>query len=87
MNKETKKNIINEFMLHNNDCGSTEIQIAVLTQEIRDLTEHLKIHKKDFHSCYGLIKKVSKRKKILNYLKKNNINKYKVILEKLKIRK
>ena len=69
------------------DTGSPEVQIAVLTKRINDLTEHLKIHKKDHHSRRGLLKMVGKRRGLLNYLIKKDINRYRAIIEKLGIRK
>ena len=65
---KTKQQIIAEFGKNEKDTGSTEVQIAILTEEINHLTEHLKVHKKDFHSRLGLLKKVGKRKRLLNYL-------------------
>ena len=67
--------------------GSTEVQVAILTEEINNLTEHLKEHKHDYHSKRGLLKKVGKRKNLLNYLKNNDVNKYRETIEKLGLRK
>ena len=81
-----KKNI-NEVSLHEKDTGSSEVQIALLTNKIETLSKHMKNFKKDKHSSVGLLKAVNKRKKLLDYLKKNKIESYKNILTKLKLRK
>ena len=81
-----KKNI-NEVSLHEKDTGSSEVQIALLTDKIETLSKHIKQFKKDKHSSVGLLKAVNKRKKLLDYLKKNKIESYKNILTKLKLRK
>lgn len=85
--KEEKAAIIAANKTHENDTGSPEVQIAVLTKRINDLTEHLKIHKKDFHSRRGLLQMVGKRRNLLNYLMKKDINRYRAIIAKLNIRK
>ena len=74
-------------IIHEGDTGSPEVQIAVLTRRINDLTEHLKTHKKDHHSRRGLLKMVGHRRNLLNYLMKKDINRYRSIIEKLGIRK
>ena len=81
-----KKNI-NEVSLHEKDTGSSEVQIALLTDKIETLSKHIKQFKKDKHSSVGLLKAVNKRKKLLDYLKKNKIESYKNILTKLNLRK
>ena len=81
-----KKNI-NEVSLHEKDTGSSEVQIALLTDKIESLSNHVKQYKKDKHSSVGLLKAVNKRKKLLDYLKKNKTESYKNILTKLKLRK
>ena len=81
-----KKNI-NEVSLHEKDTGSSEVQIALLTDKIEILSKHVKQYKKDKHSSVGLLKAVNKRKKLLDYLKKNKIDSYKNILTKLNLRK
>ena len=81
-----KKNI-NEVSLHEKDTGSSEVQIALLTNKIESLSKHVKQYKKDKHSSVGLLKAVNKRKKLLDYLKKNKIESYKNILTKLNLRK
>ena len=81
-----KKNI-NEVSLHEKDTGSSEVQIALLTDKIETLSKHVKQYKKDKHSSVGLLKAVNKRKKLLDYLKKNKIASYKNILTKLNLRK
>lgn len=85
--KETKQTIIDEYRIHENDTGSPEVQIAMLTKKINQLTEHLKLHKRDHHSRRGLLKMVGNRRALLNYLKKTNINRYKSLIEKLDLRK
>ena len=84
---EEKTAIMQESATHEGDTGSPEVQIAVLTKRINDLTEHLKIHKKDHHSRRGLLKMVGHRRNLLNYLMKKDINRYRSIIEKLGIRK
>ena len=74
--KEEKAKIIKEFAKSANDCGSTEVQIAILTNEINNLTEHLKEHKHDYHSKRGLLMKVGKRRSLLDYLKRTNVVSY-----------
>ena len=81
-----KKNIT-ELSIHEKDTGSSEVQIAILTDKIETLSKHVKQFKKDKHSSVGLLKAVNKRKKLLNYLKKNKIDSYKNILTKLNLRK
>ncbi len=81
-----KKNI-NQVSLHEKDTGSSEVQIAILTDKIQILSNHVKQYKKDKHSSVGLLKAVNKRKKLLDYLKKNKIESYKNILTKLNLRK
>ena len=86
LSKEEKQKIIKEWARYEGDTGSPEVQIAILTKRIKDLTEHLKIHKKDVHSRYGLIKMVGKRKRLLAYLKKENFKRYTELIKKLGIR-
>ncbi len=86
LTKEKKKEIIEQFRINEKDTGSIEVQIALLTERISYLTEHLKIHRKDIHTRYGLQKLVSKRKKLLKYLKRKKPEKYNEIIEKLGIR-
>jgi len=87
MIQENKKSIIDSFKTHENDTGSPEVQIALLTERINHLNEHLKTHKKDHHSRRGLLKMVGKRRNLLNYLKDRDIERYRSILEKLGLRK
>lgn len=87
MLKEEKTAIIQTYATHEGDTGSPEVQIAILTKRINDLTDHLKIHKKDHHSRRGLLKMVGQRRNLLNYLMKLDIERYRVIIEKLGIRK
>ncbi|MGI5971672.1 MAG: 30S ribosomal protein S15 [Oscillospiraceae bacterium] len=85
--KEQKTQIIAENRVHETDTGSPEVQIAILTERINQLTEHLKIHKKDAHSRRGLLKMVGKRRKMLDYLAKKDIERYRACISKLGIRK
>ncbi len=87
MDQKNKKTIIDAFKTHENDTGSQEVQIALLTERINHLNEHLKIHKKDHHSRRGLLKMVGKRRKMLNYLMDKDIEKYREVIAKLKLRK
>jgi len=87
MAKKPKQEIIDTYKLHENDTGSPEVQIALLTERITHLNEHLKIHKKDHHSRRGLLKMVGQRRGLLNYLMKKDINRYREIISKLEIRK
>ncbi len=87
MTKERKTEIINTFKRDENDTGSSEVQIALLTERIKELTEHLKVHPKDNHSRRGLLKMVGKRRNLLNYLAKKDINRYREIAQKLSLRK
>jgi small subunit ribosomal protein S15 len=84
---EKKQEIIKTFKLHDNDTGSPEVQIAILTERITYLTEHFKVHKKDHHSRRGLLKIVGQRRRLLDYLKKKDMERYRVIIEKLGIRR
>ena len=84
---EEKTAIMQKYAIHEGDTGSPEVQIAVLTKRIADLTEHLKVHKKDNHSRRGLFKMVGRRRGLLNYLQKTDIERYRAIIEKLGIRK
>ena len=85
--KERKAELVREFGKKENDTGSTEVQVAILTEEINDLTEHLKVHKHDFHSKRGLLMKVGKRRSLLDYLKDNDVVSYRELIKKLNLRK
>lgn len=85
--KEKKTAIIAEYATHEGDTGSPEVQIAILTARINELTEHLKVHKQDNHSRRGLLKMVGKRRKMLDYLMAKDIERYRAIIAKLGIRK
>ena len=87
LTKETKTSIIEKFQLDKNDTGSIEVQVALLTERINDLNEHLKVHKHDFHSNRGLLKMVGQRKSLLNYLAKNDVQRYRALVKKLRLRK
>ena len=87
MLKERKQEIINEFKRHDTDTGSPEVQIALLTERINHLNEHLKEHKKDHHSRRGLLKMVGQRRRLLNYLMKKDISRYRELIEKLDLRR
>lgn len=85
--QERKNEIINEFKIHENDTGSPEVQVAVLTEEITTLNEHLRVHKKDHHSRRGLLKMVGKRRNLLNYLRKKDVTRYRELIKKLGLRR
>lgn len=87
MTKEVKNQVIAEYATHEGDTGSPEVQIALLTTRINELTEHLKVHKKDHHSRRGLLKMVGHRRNLLAYLMKNDIERYRDIIKRLNIRK
>ncbi len=87
MDLEQKKAVITNHAKHEGDTGSAEVQVALLTARIEDLTEHFKIHKKDFHSRTGLLKLVGKRRKLLNYLKNTDVQRYRDLIAKLGLRK
>jgi len=87
LTKEVKAKLIKDFAKSENDTGSTEVQIAILTKEINLLTAHLKEHTHDYHSRRGLLRKVGQRKSLLNYLAKTDINSYREVIKKLGLRK
>ncbi len=87
MTKEQKNQIIEKHKTHATDTGSPEVQIALLTFRINELNEHLQAHKKDHHSRRGLLKMVGKRRSLLNYLKDNNLEKYRALIAELNLRK
>ncbi len=87
LDKVIKQEIVKDFAKNKKDCGSAEVQIAILTKEISLLTEHLKEHKHDFHSKRGLEMKVGRRRKLLSYLKTNDVVSYREIIKKLNLRK
>ncbi len=84
---EKKTEVIKDYQRDDKDTGSPEVQIAVLTERIKNLTTHMNTHKKDFHSRYGLLKLVSRRRKLLKYIKKKNEEKYNEVIGKLNLRK
>ncbi len=85
--KEMKEKIVKEFQLHPSDTGSPQVQIALLTERIKELTKHFEVHRKDNHSRRGLLKIVARRRKLLDYLKRTNIEEYHKIVERLGLRK
>ena len=87
MTKERKQGIIKEFATHEGDTGSPEVQVAILTERINHLNEHLKVHKKDHHSRRGLLLLVGQRRGLLNYLTKIDVERYRALVEKLGLRK
>lgn len=87
LSKDKKEQIVKQFARDTKDTGSPEVQIAILTEEIKALTEHLKEHKHDFHSTRGLLKKVGQRKSLLKYLAKNDVAKYRKVVKDLNLRK
>lgn len=84
---ETKKSIIEKFRLHEGDSGSAEVQIALLTERINQLTEHFKVHTKDHHSRRGLMKLVGRRRRLLDYLKQNKLETYRELVKSLGLRR
>ncbi|MFV0249916.1 MAG: 30S ribosomal protein S15 [Bacilli bacterium] len=87
LSKEVKESIVKKFAKTEGDTGSAEVQIAILTQEINELTEHLKIHTHDFHSRRGLLKKVGQRRSMLKYLFKKDVTRYRDLIKALGLRK
>ncbi len=87
LSTEDKKKLIDQYKLHDTDTGSPEVQIGLLTHRIKYLTEHLKIHKKDHHSRRGLLMLVGRRRRLLNYVKKNDVKRYRAIIETLGLRR
>ncbi|MFI3329655.1 MAG: 30S ribosomal protein S15 [bacterium] len=87
LTKEVKAKIINDFKIKEGDTGSTEVQVAILTHEINELNGHLKSHIHDFHSRRGLLKKVGQRRSLLDYLKNNDLNRYRDLIAKLGLRR
>lgn len=87
LSKEKKQEIIKKFRVHETDSGSPEVQIALLTERIRELTGHFQVHKKDYHSRRGLLKLVGQRRRLLDYLKSREIDKYRRIVKELGLRK
>lgn len=87
LTKEGKQDLIKEYRLHESDTGSPEVQIAILSNRITYLTGHFNVHKKDHHSRRGLLKMVGQRRRLLDYLEENNTERYKIIINRLGIRK
>lgn len=87
LTKERKTEIIKNYQLSPTDTGSAEVQIAVLSAEINELNEHLKIHKHDFHSQRGLFKKIGQRRRLLTYLRNKDVNRYQVLIQKIGLRR
>jgi small subunit ribosomal protein S15 len=85
--RDEKNTAIKEYQLHETDSGSAEVQIAILTTRIANLTEHFKVHVKDHHSRHGLLKLIGSRRRLLNYLKKKNVQKYRDLIQRLGIRR
>lgn len=86
LDKKSKEKIIKKYRVHDTDTGSPQVQIAILTEEIKELTEHLKLHKHDYSSRRGLLKKVGERRKLLKYLQKESFEQFKALAEKLKLK-
>ena len=84
--KDKKQSIIEEYKTHEADTGSTEVQVAILTARIRELTEHMKVHKKDFHSRRGLLIMVGKRRRLLQYLRNKDFGRYQTLIQRLGLR-
>ncbi len=86
LDKKKKEEIIKKFKTHKNDTGSSEVQIAILTEEVKELTEHLKEHKKDFSSRRGLVKKLNQRRKLLRFLERDNFESFEKLIKKLSLK-
>ena len=84
---DVKKDVISKYRLHDSDTGSSEVQVALLSQRIEYLTEHFKTHKKDHHSRRGLLKLVGQRRRLLDYLKRSNLERYRTVVSSLNLRK
>ena len=87
LNKESKDRVLGDYKLHDSDTGSPEVQIALLSERINQLADHFKDHKKDHHSRRGLLKMVGKRRRLLDYLKSKDIERYRDLIKRLKLRK
>jgi len=87
LKKPKKTKVIDEYKMHDTDTGSAEVQVALLSEQIKQLTSHLKKHNKDTHSRYGLLKMVSKRKRFLDYLKNEDDKRYQILIKKLAIKR
>ncbi len=85
--QEVKREIIEEYRLHDSDTGSPEVQVALLTERINELTEHFKIHKKDHHGRRGLLKLVGRRRRLLDYMKRKDIERYRQAIQRLGLRR
>ena len=87
LTKDAKTKIIEKYRINDKDTGSAEVQIAILTEEIKELTEHLKVHKHDYHSRRGLLKKVGQRRNMLGYLARTDVTRYRKLIKELGLRK
>ncbi len=87
ISRETKQQTVEAYRVHETDTGSTEVQVALLTQRINELSEHFKVHKKDHHSRRGLLDLVSQRRRLLNYLRRNGPERYRALIERLGLRR
>ena len=87
MDKEQKTTIIADYRAHESDTGSSEVQVAILTERIRQLAEHLKVHAHDHHSRRGLLKLIGRRRRLLAYISKNDVNRYRTLIGRLGLRK
>lgn len=87
LNNESKREIVEKYKVHETDTGSPEVQIAILTERINYLTEHFRTHKKDHHSRRGLYKMIGRRRNLLNYLRKKDVNRYRELIQSLGLRR
>lgn len=87
LDADTREQITREYRVHDRDTGSAELQVAILTERIRQVTDHLRTHKKDFHSRRGLVTMVSKRRRLLNYLSNEDVNRYQSLIRRLGLRR
>lgn len=87
LDRKTKDDIIKKYKTHESDTGSSEVQIAILSEEINELSEHLKTHKKDFSSRRGLLRKIGQRRRLLQFLQKESVERYEALIKKLKLKR
>jgi small subunit ribosomal protein S15 len=87
LSNELKKQIVEKFQVHETDTGSPEVQVAILTERIAQLTEHFRVHKKDHHSRRGLYKMIGHRRNLLNYIRKKDVNRYRELIQTLGLRR
>ena len=87
LKKDIRQSLVKEYQLHETDTGSTEVQVALLTERVKELTDHLQMHKKDHHSRRGLLKLVGRRRRLLAYLRRTDVDRYRNVVNRLGLRK